>query len=144
MMKRILDKLKLIVYICLTILWILVIFSFSMQSGEESSQVSGGFISTVLGVFLPDDFTYMAELEFVVRKLAHYTEYMVLGILMCLTLREAKIPKQMIIGFIICIVIASCDETIQLFSGGRSGKIADVILDGIGAFAGLFLISRFK
>ena len=130
---------KLIVYTCLTIGWILFIFSFSMQSGEESSQISGGIVSQVLAILFPQGFTYAEQLEFLIRKLAHFTEYFVLGVLVLQTLKQTRCPRQVIIGLIICVLVASCDETIQLFSGGRSGQIVDVVLDSVGTWCGLLI-----
>ena len=133
---------KLIIYTCLTIAWILFIFSFSMQSGEESSQISGGIVSQVLAIVFPQGFAYAEQLEFLIRKLAHFAEYFVLGVLVLQTLKQTRCPRQVIVGLLICVLVASCDETIQLFSGGRSGKIADVVLDSVGAWCGM--ICRLK
>ena len=122
---------------CLTVAWIIFIFSFSMQSGEESSQISGGIVSQVLAVLFPQGFAYAEQLEFFIRKLAHFTEYFILGVLVLQTLKQTKCTKQVIVGVLICVLVASCDETIQLFSGGRSGKLADVVLDSVGAWCGV-------
>lgn len=131
------EKCKLIVYMSLTILWILFIFSFSMQSGEESSQVSGGIVSWLIKLLFPQGFAYVEQLEFLIRRLAHFAEYFVLGVLVLQTLKQTKCPRQVVVGFLICVVVASCDETIQLFSGGRSGRLADVVLDSVGAWCGV-------
>ena len=128
---------KLIIYTCLTIAWILFIFSFSMQSGEESSQISGGIVLQVLAILFPQGFAYAEQLEFLIRKLAHFAEYFVLGVLVLKTLKQARCPRQVIGGLIICVLVASCDETIQLFSGGRSGKVVDVLLDSVGSWCGI-------
>lgn len=133
-------KILLFIYLALTIAWTMVIFSFSLQNGEESSQVSEGFITRVLGALLPPNFAYMEQLEFLVRKLAHFMEYLVLGVLMTMTFKQTNLSKREMIGWVICVMIASCDETIQLFSGGRSGKIADVILDSVGALVGVGIV----
>ena len=130
---------KLIIYTCLTIAWILFIFSFSMQSGEESSQISGGIVSQVLAIVFPQGFAYAEQLEFLIRKLAHFIEYFVLGVLVLQTLKQTRCPRQVIVGLLVCVFVASCDETIQLFSGGRSGQIADVVLDSVGAWCGLLI-----
>lgn len=137
MVKEFQENCKLIIYICLAILWIFFIFAFSMQSGEESSQISGGIVSMLIGLFFPHDFAYIGQLEFFIRKLAHFAEYFVLGVLVLQTLKQTKCPKQVLVSLVICVLVASCDETIQLFSGGCSGKIADVVLDSVGAWCGI-------
>ena len=128
---------RLIMCMSLTIAWSLFIFSFSMQSGEESSQISGGVVSMLIGLFFSHDFAYIDQLEFFIRKLAHFTEYFVLGVLVLQTLKQTKCPKQVLVSLVICVLVASCDETIQLFSGGRSGKVVDVLLDSVGSWCGV-------
>lgn len=137
MVKNFQENRKLTVCIFLTIAWIMLIFSFSMQSGEDSSQISGGIVSRLVDMLFPKGFAYAEQLEFFIRKLAHFTEYFILGVLVLLTLKQTRCPKQILVCFLICVLVASCDETIQLFSGGRSGKIADVVLDSVGAWCGI-------
>ena len=133
---------RLIIHTCLTVLWIIFIFSFSLQSGEESHQTSGGIVSLCVQMFFSQDFAYIDQLEFFIRKLAHFTEYFILGVLVLQTLKQTKCQKQVLISLVICVLVASCDETIQLFSGGRSGKIVDVMLDSFGAWCGI--VGRLK
>lgn len=139
MLKGLKEKRKLILYAGLSIVWTLFIFSFSIQSGEESSQLSGGLISMLVGVIVPSDFAYIGQLEFGIRKLAHFTEYFILGVLVIQTMRQTHYSKSRIIAVLICLLVASCDETIQLFSGGRSGKITDVVLDSVGSWCGIIV-----
>ena len=94
-------------------------------------------------MFLPENFIYFEELEFFVRKLAHFTEYFILGVLMFLSVNETSISRKEIVTIILCVLVASCDETIQLFSAGRSGKVADVLLDSAGAITGVLLLKVF-
>lgn len=68
----------------------------------------------------------------VLRKLAHATEYALLGVMAALYFHESgKLLKScgrhhlLYIGF----TAAFLDETIQLFVPGRSGQIADVWID---------------
>ena len=37
-------------------------------------------------------------------------------------------------------LVASVDETIQLFVSGRSGQVSDVVLDLVGALCGIALL----
>lgn len=135
---------KLITYTCITLIWILFIVSFSLQSGEESSQTSGGVVSALVNVLFPQGFAYVEQLEFLIRKLAHFTEYFILGVLVLQTLKQTRCPNQILVGVIVCVLVASCDETIQLFSGGRSGKLEDVLLDGIGALCGILFMDGLR
>ena len=45
--------------------------------------------------------------------------------------------RKKIIAFLFCVLVASMDETIQLFVSGRSGQMSDVMLDSVGALVGI-------
>ena len=134
---------KLIVLICLTILWILVIFSFSLQSGPESSQLSGGIVAWIVELICPENFAYTQELEFFIRKMAHFTEYFILGSLLSMTVHEARWRRQVLTPWGLGTLVACCDETIQLFSDGRAGQIMDVVLDSSGVLVGCMILFQF-
>ena len=131
---------KLVRFSVLTVLWVMVIFSFSLQNGEESGQLSGGIVAWIIEVFLPSDFAYVDLLGMLVRKAAHFTEYFILGILTSLTVCETRCTRTMLAAWIIGTLVACCDETIQLFSDGRAGQITDVMLDSSGVLCGCILL----
>ena len=139
------------IFVGVTILWICIIFSFSLQSAEVSEELSSDVGRILLEKIFPEmlecseDSTVdrLGLYHFFLRKAAHFTEYFVLGILVTITLRKVAWKKKwycelMVIG--LCILVASMDETIQLFVDGRSGQISDVLLDGAGALVGMGLI----
>ncbi len=134
---------RFIIFLCLTIFWIMFIFSFSMQTGEQSSQISGGIVSQVLAVFGLGDFVYADILETVIRKIAHFSEYTVLGILASLMIRETNCKRPVLSPWVIGALVACCDETIQLFSNGRSGQVTDVMLDSAGVLFGCVVVWKF-
>ena len=87
------------------------------------------------------------EVEFLhhlLRKAAHFTEYLVLGSLGIAALYQTKLRYRPVLGLGFCVTVASLDETIQLFVSGRSAQISDVLLDSVGALDGmvLFLIAK--
>lgn len=131
---------KLILFSCLTILWIVVIFFFSLQSGDESSQLSGGIVAWVVSLICPEDFAHTEILEMLIRKAAHFTEYFILGVLMSLTIRQTKCTRYILMPWFLGTVVACCDETIQLFSDGRAGRIFDVMLDSSGVLTGCLIL----
>ena len=62
---------------------------------------------------------------------------------MTMTLRKFAWKKNVhrdLTVMILCVLVASLDETIQLFVSGRSGQISDVLLDCTGALLGMGLI----
>lgn len=48
----------------------------------------------------------------------------------------------MLISTLFCIIYALSDEIHQLFVFGRSGELKDVLIDTIGSFLGIILISK--
>lgn len=135
-------------FVLLTLLWVGLIFSFSLQPADVSSDTSMGFARKVIGWIFPDFLQYidrmpMEQLDlfhYVVRKCAHFTEYFVLGIWSGLSTMQFSIRRKKASALGFCVLTACIDETIQLFVSGRAGRIQDVMLDGTGAAAGIFLL----
>lgn len=139
---------KKIVYIILTILWLFVIFFFSSQNGDVSKNLTIGSIGKVVG-----DSTQVVDQKeeskemFIeslikpVRKSAHAIEYFILGILIFLLLKEFPISlKWLMIGSLIfCVFYACTDEFHQLFIPGRTARLFDIMIDGMGSAAGILL-----
>jgi VanZ family protein len=78
--------------------------------------------------------------DHIVRKAAHFTEYLILGLLGTATVRpwagQAQAMREALLGVLVPLV----DETIQLFVPGRSGQISDVWLDVTGFVCGFLLV----
>ena len=141
-------KHKKLIFTVLTFLWVGVIFSFSLQPGEVSGDISSAFLEKILGwatVEVFGEFNTISQeqwnfLHHVLRKCAHFTEFMILGVLSTLTLFQTKVSRKTLIAMGFCIVIASMDETLQLFVAERAGRAADVLIDGMGAFCGVMFV----
>ena len=141
-------KNKKIIFAIMTILWVAVIFSFSLQPGDVSGDISGSFLRKVLEWFAPGVFEKLETmpqeqldiLHTVLRKCAHFTEFAVLGVLSSLTLFQTKVSRRVLMAMVFCLVIASMDETLQLFVDGRAGRFVDVMIDESGALAGIAVI----
>jgi len=139
---------KRIFYAIITILWIALIFSFSLQPGETSSQTSSELTEWIVEEVLPNVIGDVEAIRpeqwewmhFLLRKGAHFLEYFILGILMNLTLSQTRRKHMFICAFMACVLVASTDETIQRFVSGRSGQISDVLLDSVGAWCGIGLM----
>ncbi len=135
----------------LTLAWMVLIFSMSSAKGEESGGMSEKAVR-LIGKTLYADFeeweperqdAFIEKLEFPLRKAAHFTEYMVLGLFMALTLKEWGVRKHLFwIALGLCALYAGSDELHQLFVSGRSGQILDVLIDTAGAAAGSVLLRR--
>lgn len=130
----------------LIILWMILIFLFSSQNSEDSSKLSRGFLRNFILWFLPEniDGDTVDFLEYIVRKCAHMTEYAVLGILIFIQLRLYQVFesewKKICAAVFLVMLYAATDEFHQLFVGGRSGQITDVLIDTCGGTAGAFII----
>lgn len=122
-----------ILYVCLG-LTLLFIWGNSLMPAAISGAFSG-WVKEVLSRF----FTLVEETEGdgVLRKLAHGTEFAVLGgeLLLLGSIRSWQWSQVLLGGF----GTAFLDETIQLFVEGRSGAIRDVWIDMGGFCVGVLL-----
>lgn len=76
-----------------------------------------------------------------IRKLAHFTEYLILAITVAFPLYVyglRGIPLVIVAGMI-CVGYAALDEYHQSFILGRSPSKKDVIIDSAGAFTGIII-----
>ncbi len=120
---------------------IVFIFSNSMQIGDVSESASGRVLLLMKKVFtrlgMPGAANHLTD--HIVRKLAHFCEYMLEGFLLMLCMRVYTrqyiwhISVPMLGG----VLTALTDETIQIFSPGRSSQVTDVWLDSAGVLAGI-------
>jgi VanZ family protein len=146
------HKLKIrFVLIILTVLWMLLIFSLSSQTANESSKLSGEFINNGLSFLgfnfietLASNIAVFDRIQFIVRKLAHMFLYTILSILVSLiaVTYDFRQDNKAIFSFAVCFLYAISDEIHQLFIGGRSGRIFDVGVDTIGIVIGIMLVFR--
>lgn len=141
-MTQKIQKKKLILWI-LIFIWMITIFMFSAQNGDESSELSQGFLRTFILRFTPDNISedIVNMMEYIIRKCAHMTEYAVFGILVFYQIKLYRLFEKewnRIVMAVICVMIyASTDEIHQLFVGGRSGRFTDVLIDTAGGFIGI-------
>lgn len=120
-----------------TVLIIAFIWLHSMVPGSESSAESGFFLSLIESVIGNGIIT-----EHLLRKAAHFAEYMLLGIAACYDTRRlgAKGFLSAVLPMYVCLFTAVADESIQLFSAGRSSMITDVWIDHSGSLTGIAIV----
>lgn len=132
------------------IVWMMIIFYFSHQPAQQSSELSTGvtkLMTEMINYLIPKLEIDYTSYTFYIRKLAHIFVYFVLGCLLIRAFeRRFKITyKQIISAFLICLLFAISDEVHQLFVPGRSGEFRDVVIDTIGATFGIIIyLLRFK
>ena len=133
----------------LVLLCMAFIFYKTAKPAQQSSQVSGQFIRSVAAAVTPD-FSALSEdeqdavvesFQHVVRKGAHFSIYLLLGVLCLLAMLTHRVKPGVRIGISlgICLLYAASDELHQLFIDGRSGQVSDVLLDFCGSAAGVLL-----
>lgn len=137
---------KKIIAIVLLVLWSMLIFSFSNDNGVESSSLSDK-VTTIFYKIIniePSKETF-SKTAGVIRKLAHFTEYLILGILIINLLITFNVNnKTILIAIILAILYAASDEIHQLFIDGRNGNLVDVLIDSLGAVSGILLFNYIR
>ncbi|MBU1136984.1 VanZ family protein [Patescibacteria group bacterium] len=98
----------------LVFLWAGVVFFFSSQPSLKSN--------------LPNQW------DFILRKLAHLTEYAVLTFLLIRALKEYRLSHRQVLlsAITLALLYAISDEYHQTFVFGRQGAPQDVLIDGLG------------
>ena len=117
------------------------IFSNSMAVAQVSSASSGRVLQLMQAALRRLGHPALAQrlTMHLVRKLAHFCEYLLEGFLLMLCMRVysrhplGHITVPMLGG----VLTALTDETIQLYSPGRSSQVTDVWLDSVGVLAGI-------
>ena len=117
------------------------IFSNSMKIASVSTVSSSRVLTLLQAALRRLGHPALAQrlTDHIVRKLAHFCEYMLEGFLLMLCMRVYTrqyiwhISVPMLGG----VLTALTDETIQIFSPGRSSQVTDVWLDSAGVLAGI-------
>ena len=141
---------KCIILTTLTVVWMIVIFLFSNQKADQSTEKSHSLVKgTIVNVY--KFFNPHASEEKIqeivkkydkpVRKTAHFTEYFILGVLVCFTLKSYGVKNAYIMA-LICALYAGSDEFHQMFVEGRNGNIIDFLIDTSGSVLAILLFIK--
>lgn len=125
-MKRVLKAVLLIA-------WMGLIFFFSNQGGEASSNLSDGLLEMIFKNLSEDSFLYLG-----IRKCAHVFLYFVLGLLIDLNMKE-YFKNHLIVSLIVIVVYCITDEIHQSFIPGRDCQILDIFIDSLAGVAALII-----
>ena len=124
--------------VCLLLLMLSFIWGNSLLPGSESSEVSSRvmlLVKKLLGETIPVG-------EFVIRKLAHFTEFACLGLL--LTWFFKLLGQNGIHGFTMPMlfggIAALTDETLQMLTPARGPSLVDVWIDVSGVVVGILFL----
>ena len=128
-----------------------MIFWFSAQPAVDSDQTSGKLIRLLLAFFRPD-FSRMNEAEqaelilawqLPIRKLAHFSEYFLLGLFSRMLLEEFELRYKFWIGWGFGTLYAVTDELHQLAVEMRAPSPVDVGIDSAGVLCGILVAMFF-
>lgn len=119
------------------------IFSNSLQIADVSEGASGRVLGILQGILRHLGLPGAADrlTMHIVRKLAHFCEYLLEGFLLMLCLRvyTRHFFKHVSWPVLGGLLTALTDETIQLFVPGRSGQVTDIWIDFSGVMTGLLV-----
>ncbi|MGB4438210.1 MAG: VanZ family protein [Sedimentibacter sp.] len=132
------------------VIWMIVIFTLSAQPAVSSNNLSKSvtkIIVEIIGKIVPLQVEMstvndlVSQFNHFVRKFAHFFAYMILELLIVNALVKSGIKgsKVFMFSITICFIYASSDEIHQLFVPGRGCQFKDVMIDIVGALAGILL-----
>lgn len=141
-MKSVVFTIKLL----LVILLLVFIWGNSFLPGELSERESEKVLEILEPVVVPvtralNGMGYDLDEHMVVRKLAHFTEYAVLGVLMYLLFVKPDGRSRYLLPAGLCLVAAGIDEGIQILAVDRGPALRDVALDFCGSAVGILAAS---
>ncbi len=111
----------------------------SLMPASVSGAISG-WVKDVLNAILGGASIQGVPGDGLLRKIAHASEFAVLGMVLALLKKKGNKTKVSLLA--ICgLGAAFVDETIQLFVVGRSGQIKDAWIDIAGFGIGVLLVS---
>ena len=131
-----------IIMTVLTVAAIAAIFWNSSRSAVESTQQSSPLTDWINSVLASLSISLQVTDKFI-RKLAHFTEYSVLGVLMSVTVSLYTRLRIRLFAIVLAsgALIAVCDELIQLTAEGRSCQVSDMALDTCGIAFGALIVT---
>ncbi len=125
-----------------------IIFGFSSQNSTKSSGISGKItikITSNIKSIQEKNETEKAQIlhkvEHIIRKIAHFSIYTVVGLLLMLLCKTYNIKEldRIAICLIIGIIYATSDEIHQVFVPGRGPLFTDVLIDSMGVTVGMLI-----
>lgn len=137
------------ILIVLLLLQMWIIFGFSNQDGETSGSISRKIteiitknISAIQNLPKDEKQIVLKRIEHIVRKLAHFSIYTVIGLLLMSLMSTYRIKQKnrIIISAVIGLLYAISDEIHQAFIPGRGPQIGDVGIDFSGVVVGMCMV----
>jgi len=121
------------------VIW-LAFISYASSDSFNAGNTSRIIGPLVLWLFPNTSPETMTTIHFITRKLAHFTEYAILGFLAARAFRTS--PRWFLISAVLIVVYALLDEYHQSFVPSRTASIFDSLIDMAGGISALIFISR--
>ena len=154
------SKAPVIISVAAVVFMCAVIFTLSAMPADDSTALSTGVIWHIVGFIVPgydlmplaSQLYWQEQLQFPVRKAAHFSEYALLGMLMLNMVRQlarenggvAKrfggIREQAVFAWELSTLYCVTDEIHQIFVDGRTFKLLDIGIDSAGALTGILVL----
>ncbi len=136
-----------LIALLITQMWI--IFGFSGQNGDESGSISRKIteavtknISSIQNLEKEEKEEVLRKIEHIIRKLAHFSLYTIIGILLMSLMSTYKLKQKnrILVSGSIGLLYAISDEIHQAFIPGRGPQITDVGIDFAGVVVGMGMV----
>lgn len=130
------------------VLWMCVIFFMSTDFGSAAH--TNSILDILLKTIVPhwyqnQNAATLDLIHYIVRKIAHLTEYAILACLIYRAFRDAKgiqaALRYTFYSWGIATLYSSSDEIHQIFVAGRTPLFTDVMIDSTGALIGLIIFN---
>jgi VanZ family protein len=121
------------------VVWLFFI-SYASSDSFNAGNTSRIIGPLVLWLFPNTSPETMATIHFVTRKIAHFTEYAILGFLAARAFRPY--PRWFLISAVLVVVYALIDEYHQSFVPSRTASVLDSLIDMAGGITALILVRR--
>ena len=138
---------KAVVFLLLTVSVTAFIWHNSLQDAVNSREASKFFdLLLVQLVKFSGGTLFWREVDHFVRKLAHFTEFALLGMMLrsffaaAVAWGRQLLSRCTLLAVCLCAMVAGMDEYLQQFSPGRSCQLSDVALDSSGALMGILVV----
>lgn len=125
------------------ILWLAAIFYFSTDSfsGEHTGSL---FYSIAHWIFPSLTVEQFQPIHFVIRKMAHFTEYGVLALILFRAFRSGNCARWhwrwAVYSWLVVVAYALLDEFHQTFVASRTPSIVDSMIDSLGGTTALLIL----
>ena len=132
-----------ILKIAFVLFWMILIFCFSLDTGEKSTKKSEGFMIHVTKLLFRRECSQkeIEKYSTIVRKTAHFVIYFCLGGSLMILFQDfhSLTIRDILYTVLIVFLYACTDEIHQTFIEGRTGSFIDVLIDTSGGLVSSLL-----